>query len=180
MVYENLEEKRKEMKDKWDRILPTNELLYDRWEKARAMNAGEGSSVYDSTIVLGDVRLGENVWVGPWVLLDGSGGLLEIGAHTNISAGVQIYTHDTVRNALSGGLCKKKNGAVRIEDRCYIAPMSLISAGVTIGRCSVVGANSLVTKSFPDHSIIAGTPAKKIGEVIEHIDGNIELEYFSV
>src|SRR3982750_1585315 len=85
------------------RSLPLGDLVADRWARARALGFGEGTSVYDSALVLGDVRVGERTWIGPQTVLDGSGGLT-IGSTCSISAGVHIYTHDTVRWALSGGV----------------------------------------------------------------------------
>ncbi|MBD0384170.1 acyltransferase [Paenibacillus sedimenti] len=177
--FHELNQKRDQMKLDWNRVLPSNELLFDRWEKAKYVGAGEGTSIYDSCMLLGDVKIGKNTWVGPYTLLDGSGGGLSIGDFCSISSGVQIYTHDTVKWSLSGGKHGKVSGATKIGDNCYIAPMCIISMGVTIGNGCVVGANSFVNKSFPDYTIIAGTPAKKIGEVHFGADGEIELDYSS-
>ena len=89
------------VREQWSRSLPFADYLVDRWKKARELGFGEGSSVYDSVLVLGDVRVGKGTWVGPFAVLDGSGGL-EIGDNCSISAGVQIYSHDTVAWAVSG------------------------------------------------------------------------------
>jgi NDP-sugar pyrophosphorylase family protein len=74
---------------RWNRRLPFADYIVDRWEKAKALGFGEGSSIYDSALVLGDVRVGKNTWIGPFTVLDGPGGL-EIGDNCSISAGVQI------------------------------------------------------------------------------------------
>jgi len=64
------------------------------------------------------------------------------------------------------GQSLKEQGVSRapidIEDDCWIASHSVILAGVTIGRGSVVAAGSVVTKSMPPYSIIAGVPARVI------------------
>ena len=49
-----------------------------------------------------------------------------------------------------------------IEDECWIAANSVITAGVTIGRHSVVAAGSVVTKNVPPFSVVAGNPARVI------------------
>lgn len=176
-LFDELSKKREQMKNDWDRVLPTNELLFDRWEKARFVGAGEGASIYDSSLLFGDVKIGNNTWIGPFTLLDGSGGGISIGSYCSISAGVQIYTHDTVHWSLSGGVKNKIKKSTKIGNNCYIAPMCIISMGVTIGNCCLVAANSFVNKSYVDNAIIAGTPAKKIGEVCFDKDGNILLKY---
>ena len=165
-----------EVRQRWERSLPFGDCVVDRWERARELGFGEGASIYDSALVFGDVRVGERTWIGPSVVLDGSGGL-SIGSTCSISAGVQIYTHDSVRWALSGGLAPYEKAPVVIGDHCYIGPMSLVTRGVTIGRHCLVGANSVVNKDLPDNSIAFGSTCRIVGRVVVAADGGIELEY---
>jgi hypothetical protein len=58
-------------KQKFNRNLPFAEVLFDRWDKSKSLGFGKGTSVYDSCHVFGDVRVGENVWVGPFTIIDG-------------------------------------------------------------------------------------------------------------
>ena len=148
-------------KNKFKRVLPIAELFQDRWEKAAFLNFGKGASIYDSSYIFGDVIVGENTWVGPFTILDGSGGL-EIGSNCSISAGVQIYSHDTVKSAVSGGMEPYEYAKTIIEDNCYIGPNTIISKGVHLKKGTIVGANSFVNKSFEENSKIAGNPAKII------------------
>jgi acetyltransferase-like isoleucine patch superfamily enzyme len=145
-------------KKNFNRILPLNELINDRWEKASFAGFGEGASIYDTSYIFGDVIVGKDTWVGPFTLLDGSGGL-KIGSNCSISAGVQIYTHDTVQWAISGGVKQYEYDKVLIEDNCYIGPNTIIVKGVYLRKGTIVGANSYVNKSFPENSKIAGNPA---------------------
>ena len=62
-------------------------------------------------------------------MLDGSGGL-EIGSNCSISCGVQIYSHDTVAWALSGGKEEYEYEKTSIGDSCYIGPNTIIQKGV--------------------------------------------------
>ena len=97
-----LKELRLSMKDQFDRHVSIQDLLSDRWETAKFYGFGEGTSCYNNVLIIGDVKVGKNTWIGPNVILDGSGGL-QIGDYVSISAGVQIYTHHTVDWSTSFG-----------------------------------------------------------------------------
>ncbi|WP_252374278.1 acyltransferase [Hydrogenophaga sp. 2FB] len=146
----------------WQRSLPFGDYIVDRWERAASLGFGPGASIYDSALVLGQVRIGEKTWIGPFTVLDGSGGL-DIGAFCSISAGVQIYSHDTVAWALSGGTAPAERAPVSIGSRCYLGPNVVVSKGVRIGDGCVIGANSLVNSDIPAGSRAWGTPARVIG-----------------
>lgn len=154
----------KETDWQWSRTLPLGDYFVDRWEKARLLGFGEGASIYDSALVIGDVKVGEQTWIGPHTLLDGSGGL-EIGDWCSISAGVQVYTHDTVARVLTAGKAGPEREATRIGSRCYLGPNTVVAKGVTIGDGCVIGANSLVLQDIPTGSKAFGTPCRVRGEV---------------
>ncbi len=147
---------------RWRRTLPFGDYVVDRWEKARLLGFGEGASIYDSALVLGDVQVGAQTWIGPGVVLDGSGGLT-IGAYCSISAGVQLYTHDTVQWAVSGGTAPVERGPTHVGSRCYIGPNTVVAKGVTIGDGCIIGANSLVLRDIPAGSKAFGTPCRVVG-----------------
>jgi acetyltransferase-like isoleucine patch superfamily enzyme len=146
----------------WQRLLPFGDYISDRWEKGRILGFGEGTSIYDSAIVIGKVKVGRNTWIGPFTVLDGSGGL-EIGDFCSISAGVQIYSHDTVAWAITGGEAPTTHLATKIGDRCYLGPNVVVAKGVTIGSGSIIGANSFVNSNIPDGVKAWGSPAKIAG-----------------
>ncbi|HUP80664.1 MAG TPA: acyltransferase [Pirellula sp.] len=147
--------------ERWQRSLPFADYVVNRWEKARFLGFGTGCSIYDSAIVLGEVKVGINTWIGPFTVLDGSGGL-EIGEFCSISAGVQIYTHDTVAWATSGGISTASKLPVRIGNRCYIGPNAIIGKGISIGDGCVIGANSFVNSDIPAGKKAWGSPARII------------------
>ena len=156
-------ERRRELDARYRRTLPLADYVVDRWERATELGFGEGTSVYDSVLVLGEVRVGTNTWIGPFVVLDGSGGL-SIGSHCSISAGAQIYSHDTVDWALSGGLAKSSRAPTSIGDNCYIGPNTVVAKGVTIGKGCVIGANSLVLHDLEAGSKAHGSPCRIVGQ----------------
>ena len=173
-LYKELRQKKSK---KWDRVLPFNELFVDRWEKAKYLKAKSGASIYDNSYVFGDVSIGKSTWIGPYTILDGSGAKLSIGDFCSISAGVQIYTHNSVNWAVTGGQSKYEYNKVKIGSCCYVGPNSIISMGSSIGKCSIIGAQSMVDGKVPPNSVVFGTPGKIVGNV-KIINNHFNIQYF--
>jgi acetyltransferase-like isoleucine patch superfamily enzyme len=150
--------------EKFNRRVSFGDLITDRWENAREYGFGEGSSCYDNVLVLGNVTVGEHTWVGPNVILDGSGGL-QIGNHCSISSGVQIYSHDTVRRSVSLGQDPIDFSPTIIGHGVYIGPNTIVGRGVSIGDSAVIGAMSFVNRDVPAGMRVWGCPARIISDV---------------
>jgi acetyltransferase-like isoleucine patch superfamily enzyme len=142
----------------FERHVSVGDLIFERDETAKFLGFGEGTTCYNNVLVIGDVSVGKNTWIGPNVILDGSGGLV-IGDHVSISAGVQIYTHHTVNKSVTLGSSPVQKKKTIIGNGVYIGPNSVIQMGVTIGDSSVIGALSLVNRNIPPMSKAFGTPA---------------------
>ena len=158
------------MKEDHARHVSLGDLLGDRWETARRYGFGEGSSCYDNVLILGEVKVGKNTWIGPNVILDGSGGL-EIGDYCSISAGVQIYSHHTVKWATGMGADPVELAPVKIGSGVYLGPQSVVQMGVAIGDRAVIGAMSLVNRDVPSDAKAWGVPARIIPEKKEDVGG---------
>jgi acetyltransferase-like isoleucine patch superfamily enzyme len=161
-------------KRRYDRLVSMGDLFIDRAEKATRLGFGEGTTVYDSSLVIGDVKVGRNTWVGPYTVLDGSGGL-NIGDYCNISAGVQIYSHETIHWVLSGGKMEFTRARTEIGNCCYIGPNTIVSKGVRIGNHCLVGANSLVNTDLEDFSMAVGSPCRIVGRVRMNKTGEVDI-----
>ncbi len=173
-IFEIFRELRDQRMHQWKRVLPVGDEISGRWEKARCLGFGEGTSIYDSSLVIGDVKVGKNTWIGPFTVLDGSGGL-EIGDNCSIASGVQIYSHETIFWALSGGKMDYTRAKTKIGSCCYIGPNTVVSKGVSIGDHCLVGANSLVSIDLDARSIAGGSPCKILGRVKIDEKGQVEL-----
>jgi len=57
---------------------------------------------------------------------------------------------------------KESTALIIIEDECWIGANAVITAGVTIGKHSVIAAGSVVTKNIPPYSVAVGNPARVI------------------
>lgn len=117
--------------------------------------------------VIGHVILAEDVGIWFGAILRGDNEAITIGARSNIQDGVVIHT-DMGSPATIGEGCTIGHSA--IIHGCTIGSNSLVGMGATIlngaviGNDCLVGANALVTegKTFPDRSLIVGSPAKAI------------------
>jgi len=120
------------------------------------------SNIYGGEIGEG-LKIGDNSNIGPYSYI-GCSGYIEIGNNVMISPRVSIYAENHVFNRTD--ITIKEQGVekqfVKIEDDCWIASNSIILAGVTIGKGSVIAAGSIVTKDVPPYSVVAGVPAQII------------------
>lgn len=87
--------------------------------------------------------------------------------------GVSFVTHDgSVHTILKNNLYKDKKihryGKIEIGENTFIGAHAIIMPNVYLGKNCIVGAGAVVTHSFPDDSIIAGIPAKIIGNTWEY------------
>jgi len=133
---------------KYNRHVSIQDILSDRWETAKFYGFGSGTSCYNNVLILGDVTVGKNCWIGPNVVLDGTGGLI-IGDNVDISAGAQIYTHHTVNRAISNGAEMIQKKPTKIGSGVYIGPNSILQMGINVGDSSIIGALSFVNKDIP-------------------------------
>jgi len=154
-----------QMREKYDRVLPLDEMLLDRWKKAEFLGFGEQTSVYENVYVYGKPEVGKNVWVGPFVVLDGTGGL-KIGDGCDISCGAMIFTHSTHLRCVSERNMGTETKPVKIGNYVYVGSGAIILPGVAIGDHSVIGAGAVVSKNVPALSVVMGVPAKKVGNVV--------------
>lgn len=110
-----------------------------------------------------NLTIGEGSIIGDNAILDARM-KIDIGRNVNFSYGVHIWTlqHD-YRDPYfkcNAGHC----GPVKIEDRAWIGPRVTILHSVTIGEGAVVAAGAIVTKDVKPYTVVAGIPAKMVGE----------------
>lgn len=104
--------------------------------------------------------LGDGCIIGDNALLDARNGLI-FGKNVNLSSNVSIYTEQHDHRDPNFGLVQK---SVIVGDRVWLGCNVVILPGVNIGEGAVCCAGCVVTKDVEPYSVIAGIPAKKIGE----------------
>ena len=137
----------------------------------------EGAWVADSAEVMGQVRIGAraSVWFNTVVRADNA--LIDIGAETNIQDGTVLHCDPGKPLHIGQGVTVGHNVMLH---GCTVGDHSLIGIGAVvlneavIGKNCLVGAGALVTegKTFPDGSMILGSPAKAVRQLTpEQIEG---------
>lgn len=159
-----------------DRFSTTFQLL-------NMKKVGINNIIQSNTIIRypNNITLGNNIWIGRGVMLSTeiSSFTLSIGSDTVIATGcildysgtIEIgknclLSEDVVIKTHSHGLNPKSKAipsSLKIEDNVWIGMRSVILHNVSkIGKNSIIGANSVVTKDVPENVIIGGNPAKII------------------
>jgi acetyltransferase-like isoleucine patch superfamily enzyme len=112
-----------------------------------------------------ELVIGDNTWIGQFCYINSAGGV-EIGANVGIGPGVRIMSsqHSEEGREIPVLLCELEFAQVKIEDGCDIGMGAIILPGRTVGRGSIVGAGSVVTNDVEPYAVVAGVPARKIGE----------------
>lgn len=124
-----------------------------------AAYAKHGTHTYSPQVIIGNgVRIGYNVMI---TAID----QITIGDGCLLSGDVFISDHSHGHDFNKGSPVRQPlvpGGAVVIGRNCFIGIRAVIMPGVTLGDGCVVGANAVVTKSFPAGAVVAGAPARLI------------------
>lgn len=135
----------------------------------------------------GYIKVGDECYIGPSLLI--SRNRIVIGNHVTIAWGCTIYDHDSHsldyrerRKDIDREIANIRRGEEFIQDKdwstvnskpiiikddAWIGMNAIILKGVTVGRGSVVGAGSVVTKDVPDWTVVAGNPAVVVKQIKE-------------
>ena len=104
---------------------------------------GDNTLIGIGCVVIGPVRIGNNVLLAQNIVLSGLN-------HGYENVKMSIRDHET------------STSLIEIGDDSWIGANAVITAGVKMGKHSIVAAGSVVTKDVPEYTIVAGTPAKPI------------------
>ena len=118
---------------------------------------------------------GKPLWINPDVYWDLAYlGAITVGHRCVISKQVTLLTHDFSLDRVAElklGLTDRElahRGPISIGPYSFIGLETLVLPGVTIGRGSIVGSGSVVTKDVPDNVVVAGNPARQISTTDEY------------
>ena len=128
---------------------------------------GTGQFVADNATVIGSVRLRDKASVWFNCVLRGDNDWLVVGERSNIQDGSVLHTDEGIELIVGDGVTvghKVMLHGCTIGDNSLIGIGSTILNGAKIGNDCIVGAHALITenKTFPDGSLILGSPAKTV------------------
>ena len=108
-----------------------------------AVQIGDNSLIGLGNVIIGPVKIGNNV----------------ILAQNIVASGLNHNYQDITQPIHKQGVTVSP---ITIEDECWIGANTVITAGVTIGKHSVVAAGAVVTKDIPAYSVAVGNPSRVI------------------
>lgn len=122
-------------------------------------NLGENSSIAPplNGACVSSMKIGKNVIINSNLLAMARGGIT-IEDNVMIASNVQLISNNHDPYDLWILPCKP----VLIKDSAWIGAGATILPGVCVGRHSIIGAGSVVTKDVPDYAVAVGNPAKVI------------------
>jgi len=126
-----------------------------------SLRMGDGSWIASGAILRGDIRIAADCSVNPYAHLAGN---IIIGRGCRIASLASIYgfNHGHARTDIFIKDQPGTSDGVVLGDDVWIGANVVVLDGVTIGAHSIVAAGAVVTKSFPEFSVIGGNPAKLI------------------
>jgi acetyltransferase-like isoleucine patch superfamily enzyme len=108
-----------------------------------AVNIGNNSRIGIGNVIIGPVTIGNNVILAQNIVMSGLN-------HNYTNIDIPIYLQgETV-------------ATITIEDDCWIGANAVITAGITIGKHSIVAGGAVVTKDIPPYSVAVGNPARVV------------------
>ena len=142
---------------------------------------GKGTKVWQNTVILKNAVIGKNCNINCNCFIEN---YVKLGNFTTIKSGTYLWDGVIIGNNVFIGpnvtftndkypKSKKKPKfflKTKIEDGVSVGAASILMPGITLGKGSVIGAGSLVTKSVPSYAVVAGSPAK----IINYID-NVKI-----
>lgn len=157
----------------WVAYLPSFRLRHWYYRHIMHYSLGKDSSIHMGVFVTGqNIKLGDNVVINRHVYLDGRIG---ITMRNNISISPEVYIV-SMEHDPNNPLFATRGGEVVIDDHVWIGARAMILPGIHIGEGAVIGACAVVTKDVEPYQIVAGVPARVIGNRPRQI--NYRCVYF--
>lgn len=142
--------------------------------EGKAPKIGDNSFIHPEAVLIGDVEIGCNCYIGATAVLRGDYGRIVVGDGTNVQDGCVIHTEpETVAQLGVNCLIGHKamlHGPMVMHDRVMVAMSATVLESCELGEGCVVAACSMVKKDtkIAPGKVVMGIPAQEKGDVSEY------------
>ncbi len=136
----------------------------------RKPRVAQGAFVAESALVIGDVQIGKDAYIGHGVILRGDYGTIIVGEGTAVEEGAIVHARPNDRT-IFGNCVTVGHGAMihnaQIRDYAVIGMRATISDYSVVGEWTIIGEMGLVKNNqhVPDGVVAVGIPVKVMGKV---------------
>lgn len=138
--------------------------------EGRVPRISQNAYVFPNAVIIGDVVVGDETWIGPGAVLRGDYGTIEVGSYSAIEDNCVIHARPGEKTTIGdhvtiGHLSVIHTG--RIRDWAVVGMNSTVSDFAEIGKWAAIGEGAVVKSKdhIPDEGVAVGVPAKVIGKV---------------
>lgn len=130
--------------------------------------------IHETAVIIGNVIIGEDVYVGPGAVIRGDWGQIIIEDGCNIQENCVVHMFPGVSIRLEKG-AHVGHGAIihgaNLGQNCLVGMNAVVMDRSTVGAGSIVGALSFIKgdSQIPERSLVVGNPAKVIKQVSEEM-----------
>ena len=144
--------------------------------QTKGASIGSGTRVWQFCVILPEAEIGCDCNICAHVLIEGD---VVIGSRVTIKSGVQLWDGTRIEDAVFIGpnatftndraprskKTRRQFLVTRVQRYATIGANATILPGLNIGRAAMVSAGAVVTRDVPDHALMIGNPARRIGWV---------------
>ena len=155
-----------------------NIYIHDTADVSDKSTIGANTKIWNQAQVRENATIGENCILSKNVYIDTN---VHIGNNVKIQNNVNVYNGVTIEDDVFLGpsmtftndmfpranVTDWKITKTLVKKGASIGANATIICGNTIGKYAMIGAGAVVTKDVPDHALVVGVPAKRIGWVCE-------------
>jgi carbonic anhydrase/acetyltransferase-like protein (isoleucine patch superfamily) len=141
---------------------------------------GQDTYISETAVVIGDVKIGDNCYIGHNAILRGDYGRIEIGSGTAVEEGVIIHVPPNCLSKI-GEKVTIGHGAIihseEIGDLAVIGMGAILSIRAKIGKSSIIAEGTVVKMNqvIPDNVVAAGNPSRIVRQVEDR--DTLRLDY---
>ena len=134
-------------------------------EPGRPVCMGPGCAIASGAFLHGPITLGRNVSINASARLDGGRAGITVGDGTRIASGATLYAFDHgMRPDRPVREQPVTSGGILVGADVWIGAQAGVTDGVKIGDHAVVAMGAVVTRDVPEWAIVAGVPARVVGD----------------